>query len=69
MCANFATIYNNILNEIVDIGVAKELVELEYTNGFRNTIESKDSFGYKVTYEIKDYNYCLVVDEFSSNIS
>ena len=67
--ANFAPVHNNIINKIVDAGIAEELVEPEYVNIFRNNAEKKDSFRYKISYKIKYLDYCLIVDELSRNIS
>ena len=58
----------NITNEIVDAGVAEELVELEYIYRLKNTADPKYSIGYKITHKINYSNYYLVVDELSSNI-
>ena len=69
MHTNFATIDNNIANEMVDAGIAEELVELKYADAFGYTAENKDSFCNKITYEIKYPDYYLVADELISNIS
>ena len=47
MHANFAAICDNMANEIVDAGIAEELVELENVDRFGNTKEKKDSLDIK----------------------
>ena len=48
MNANFTTMHNNNVNEIVETGIAEELVELEYIDRFRNNMKKKDFFSYKI---------------------
>ena len=69
MYSNFAVIYDNITNEIVNTGITNKLVYPKYANRYGNTADSKDSFSFKVILKINSPDYYFIANKLSSNIS
>ena len=67
--ANFKQMYNGVIAEFVDAGVAKERELLVWMNRFGNEVEEKDAFGCKVTHDILHPDYIICMDEVGGNTS
>uniref|UniRef100_A0A7S2SC94 Uncharacterized protein n=1 Tax=Eucampia antarctica TaxID=49252 RepID=A0A7S2SC94_9STRA len=67
--ANFNDMYNHIIKEMVNAGVAVELSDLVLRNRSGEVCNFyKDVVGYKVTDKIGEPQMCLVGDEVGGNI-
>ena len=67
--ANFNQMYDGVINEFVDAGVAKKRSEPAWMNRDGILVDEKDAFGCKVTHDITDPDMIIVMNEVGRNTS
>jgi hypothetical protein len=66
---NFAQMYDDIEEELIDAGLAIKNMEYEWMNKEGEICEENDSFGMKVSIKITHPHLCFCMDEVGSNTS
>jgi len=66
---NFVHMYNNIIDEMVDAGVAEKLDEPVWMDRDGNICSEQEAYGCKVHHQIVRPDMCLCGDEVGGNIS
>ena len=67
--ANFVHMYNNVINEMVEAGVAERLDEAVWMDRDGNVCLEDSAFGCKVQHKIVRPDMCICGDEVGGNIS
>ena len=66
---NFVSMYDHIIEELVDCNIAEELATPLWMDTDGNEVEEKDAFGCMNTHIILHPEWCVVGDEVGGNLS
>ena len=69
MCFNLKMMHGNIVQEMIEAGIAKFLEEPLQKDHFGSTCEEKKSFGCEVSVDVDHPDYFLADDEVGGNKS
>ena len=61
--------YNQIAEEMVDAKVATPFETPKWMDKAGNVVKEEEAFGCKVTHDITNPDYCLMMDEVDGNIN
>ena len=61
--------YDQVAEEMVDAKVATPFETPKWMDKAGNVVKEEEAFGCKVTHDITNPDYCLVLDEVAGNIN
>ena len=61
--------YNHIAEETVDAKVATPFTSPKWMDKAGNVVKEEEEIGYKVTHDITNPDYCLVMDKVGGSIN